>query len=31
MRENLEIISKLRGVNKDNIDWVIEKLKTKAI
>ena len=29
VRENLEIVSKLRGVNKDNIDWVIEKLKLK--
>ena len=29
MRENLEIVGKLRGVNKDNIDWVIEKLKLK--
>ena len=29
MRENLEIVSKLRGVNRDNIDWVIEKLKLK--
>ncbi len=28
VRENLEIVSTLRGVkNKDNIDWVIEKLK----
>ena len=27
VRENLEIVSKLREVNKDNIDWVIEKLK----
>ena len=28
MRENLEIVSTLRGVtNKNNIDWVIEKLK----
>ena len=29
VRENLEIVSKLRGINKDNIDWVIEKLKLK--
>ena len=29
VRENLEIVSKLRGVDKDNIDWVIEKLKLK--
>ena len=29
VRENLEIVSKLRGGNKDNIDWVIEKLKLK--
>lgn len=30
VRENLEIISALRGVtNKDNIDWVIEKLKLR--
>jgi len=28
VRENLEIVSTLRGIrNKDNIDWVIEKLK----
>ena len=28
VRENLEVVSTLRGVtNKDNIDWVIEKLK----
>ena len=28
VRENLEIVSTLRGVtNKNNIDWVIEKLK----
>lgn len=29
VRENLEIVSKLRGVNEDNIDWAIEKLKLK--
>lgn len=30
VRENLEIISALRGVtNKNNIDWVIEKLKLR--